>query len=683
MENLSYQSKKYLLLLVIAFLFLPLFGNSVFAIYGSISSPYVRISDITGDWSSYAPGAEINAEIKAINTPSGTSAAPSEGWSVQYYTYLASNPGPYIQSYVTNGQYNATFDGAYWHAAFPAPSTPGGYMTQALVYCAIEGSTCWETLGAAAESRAVQSTMSFGYMVTGENTEVLPNLTVDISLDDSNGLGVKHSNNSAASITTDQGNTYIWIDGKLVWTYTWFTYAPEKKLFMNPWTSSTGYPQVLEGTHVVKACIDANDIVRESDETDNCVTRTLVSRTLDNPVVTTTQRVLPDFATKIGMDLNNSVTIEIRGIAPVVLPTNTVGYTAVWLNGSSEPNYVFPWSDFEDPAFLKGNGKWETMILGEPIATIQTLKACVDYKDNVEESNERNNCWSFENGNHKKTGTTAYDPEVLGCISPLVPYKGECRDPIPACQNPPAHFMPSSCIDKIEDGKLIENYNFQCEKGYVRIGKECKAEKKNSVTTPQVLTNNTFGDTEFEDEVVIENVVEVNPFTDTRIKELGGKAAAYLYNQGIIGGFADKTFRGKNPVNRAEAAKFLLLTKYESINDISNNGYFSDVKNGQWYTKYVVTAAGLGIINGYSDATFKPANQVNTAEFLKMFAKTFGLTENLPYSYRDVRGTDWFAPFAGIAEKYELFPDRINKLQPARALTRYEVAVALYQYLSY
>ena len=61
----------------------------------------------------------------------------------------------------------------------------------------------------------------------------------------------------------------------------------------------------------------------------------------------------------------------------------------------------------------------------------------------------------------------------LQCTSPLVPYQGACVDPIPACKNPPAHHMPSSCIDKIENGVYIERFNFSCMPGYDPVGKEC------------------------------------------------------------------------------------------------------------------------------------------------------------------------------------------------------------------
>ncbi len=188
----------------------------------------------------------------------------------------------------------------------------------------------------------------------------------------------------------------------------------------------------------------------------------------------------------------------------------------------------------------------------------------------------------------------------------------------------------------------------------------------------------------YEDTVLTNIDAYKNPFPDTDISQIWGKAAAELYRRAVIGGFPDGEFKGAKKVNRAEAAKFLLLARFGSVADASNNGHFPDVLDNQWYTKFVVTAANRGIINGYPDGTFKPADQVNTAEFLKMLSLTFGLQLNMPYVYTDVSSNDWFAPYAGIAQKYHLFPyhDSPRILTPEASLSRAEVAVAIYEYLS-
>lgn len=176
-----------------------------------------------------------------------------------------------------------------------------------------------------------------------------------------------------------------------------------------------------------------------------------------------------------------------------------------------------------------------------------------------------------------------------------------------------------------------------------------------------------------------------DPLWDTNKLSNEGKAAKYLYDKEIISGRPDGSFDGSATVNRAELSKFLLLAKKIDTENTANiKNAFPDVEEGAWYQKYVVKANQLGIISGYPDGKFKPAKTVNTAEFLKMFSKTFDLSESLEYEYTDVSINDWFSKYAGVAQKYKLFPQRNNQsLEPARELTRNEVAVAIWRVLNF
>ncbi len=173
-----------------------------------------------------------------------------------------------------------------------------------------------------------------------------------------------------------------------------------------------------------------------------------------------------------------------------------------------------------------------------------------------------------------------------------------------------------------------------------------------------------------------------NPFKDVKLETLEGKAIFEVYRRGIIAGYPDGTFGGEKPVNRAEAAKFLLLGRYASVEDKTYNNTFKDVTGSEWFKRYVVRAAELGVIAGYPDGTFVPAQTVKVGEFTKMISLAFGLSTDLPYAYTDVKTTDWYAKYAGAAEKYKMFPNFPAKmLQPGKELTRNEVAVAIYQVL--
>ncbi|MBI5421584.1 S-layer homology domain-containing protein [Candidatus Peregrinibacteria bacterium] len=188
----------------------------------------------------------------------------------------------------------------------------------------------------------------------------------------------------------------------------------------------------------------------------------------------------------------------------------------------------------------------------------------------------------------------------------------------------------------------------------------------------------------YEDEVLVNVDAYNNPFPDTDANGREGKAAAELYRRGVLGGFPDGEFKGDKPVNRAEAAKFLLLACGKDT-QADYSGKFRDLMKGQWYVPYVEAAARLGIINGYADGNFRPANTVNRAEFSKMITLACQLPTDLDHSlFTDVTSEDWFATYAGAVQKYSLYPDSAvdNLFKPANLMTRSEVAIAIYQYLT-
>jgi hypothetical protein len=170
------------------------------------------------------------------------------------------------------------------------------------------------------------------------------------------------------------------------------------------------------------------------------------------------------------------------------------------------------------------------------------------------------------------------------------------------------------------------------------------------------------------------------PYKDVDAFSLEGKAALSMREQGIMIGYSDNTFGGAQSINRAQAAKILLLSGKKQLFNMRNAGIFTDVLDGQWYTQYVLSAAMHEIIKGYPDQSFHPNNPVNTAEFIKMLAIVFDLPSYMPHSYLDVSPSDWFNRYAGAAQKYDLFPLRPRgRLQGSAWVTRREAAIAIYQ----
>jgi hypothetical protein len=135
-------------------------------------------------------------------------------------------------------------------------------------------------------------------------------------------------------------------------------------------------------------------------------------------------------------------------------------------------------------------------------------------------------------------------------------------------------------------------------------------------------------------------------------------------------------------VTRAEAAMILLKTRLKATNipDVSSQGKFPDVKRGDWFERYVTLAARYGILETQpGTGNIRPGDVVLRSEFLKMLSTTFGLQLNLPYLYKDVVAASWYAPYAGIARKFNLFPADTDqsKLNGEKELTHEEAMQAL------
>lgn len=91
------------------------------------------------------------------------------------------------------------------------------------------------------------------------------------------------------------------------------------------------------------------------------------------------------------------------------------------------------------------------------------------------------------------------------------------------------------------------------------------------------------------------------------------RAVSTLTNMGIIKGYTDGTFQPNKSITRAELAT--IIARFAKL-DV-NTETFSDI-TGHWAQKSIELAAGNGWINGYTDGTFRPNNNITRAETFAM-----------------------------------------------------------------
>ena len=97
----------------------------------------------------------------------------------------------------------------------------------------------------------------------------------------------------------------------------------------------------------------------------------------------------------------------------------------------------------------------------------------------------------------------------------------------------------------------------------------------------------------------------------------------------------------KKTFKRVAVALLCVILLAASVLSVSAAKTYTDVKSGDWYYEFVNYMSDKGIINGYTDNTFRPNNYVKRTEFIKMMVETFGLEMATTINYTDVDSDDW------------------------------------------
>ncbi len=109
--------------------------------------------------------------------------------------------------------------------------------------------------------------------------------------------------------------------------------------------------------------------------------------------------------------------------------------------------------------------------------------------------------------------------------------------------------------------------------------------------------------------------------------------------------------------------------------------YFKDVKNMSWAVEAVDYLYRQGSLNGFSDGSFKPNNNVTRAEFVKMLICSFGLeSETAKCSLRDVSKDAWYYGYVSVANVLGIVNgDENSNFNAEKKITREDAAVMLYR----
>ena len=103
------------------------------------------------------------------------------------------------------------------------------------------------------------------------------------------------------------------------------------------------------------------------------------------------------------------------------------------------------------------------------------------------------------------------------------------------------------------------------------------------------------------------------------IPSTAAKEINFLLDKKIIAGYEDGTFKPTRNVNRGEAA--IMLGRALNLDGTQRPTSFSDVNASSKASGYIQSAVKKGIISGYEDGTFKPADTISRVEMAYLLDK--------------------------------------------------------------
>ncbi len=176
------------------------------------------------------------------------------------------------------------------------------------------------------------------------------------------------------------------------------------------------------------------------------------------------------------------------------------------------------------------------------------------------------------------------------------------------------------------------------------------------------------------------------PFSDVKEKDWYHESVQYVYDHGLMSGVGEGKFAPGNLMTRAMIVT--VLYRMEGEPAVKVKSAFKDVAAGSWYEKPVVWASQNGIVYGYSETKFGPADNITREQMAAFFYRYAGFKSidvsqraNLK-SYQDASKVhDWAKDSMSWANAVGLIQGMSKTtLEPAGNATRAQGATILMRF---
>ena len=142
----------------------------------------------------------------------------------------------------------------------------------------------------------------------------------------------------------------------------------------------------------------------------------------------------------------------------------------------------------------------------------------------------------------------------------------------------------------------------------------------------------------------------------------------------VIDGYAEGDFRPSTTLTRGAAAKIicnLILGPTTASALVADAAPYKDVPTNHTFAGYIAYCQKTGIISGYADGTFKPANSLTGYAFMKMLLGALGYKAD----QEGYTGANWSIQVAKRALNIGLADDLVGDFNGVKAVTREEACL--------
>ncbi len=154
-----------------------------------------------------------------------------------------------------------------------------------------------------------------------------------------------------------------------------------------------------------------------------------------------------------------------------------------------------------------------------------------------------------------------------------------------------------------------------------------------------------------------------------------------LASKGVVSGYDDGLFRPADPVTRSQFTKMLVNSLDISLNT-EYKGYFTDVPQTHWAWQYIETAYEKGIVKGYDGRRFGPEDMATRAHLATMLVRGLGVSLNAQYQgyFPDVPNDHWAWQYIETAKDQGIVRGYPDgSFGPEQIVRRDQTAVMIYR----